>query len=178
MTKLHLNYDGKQNNGIIFNDKYLNGALYSGAEFKPELSFLYSSFQYSEVFDSLNYIEIDGVKTVMTPEQEQEIITIATAWIQPLGQEGNPNEEQRLKMIENDIQSHIDRQANALGYDGIASIGKYLGYDNPFRAECEKLGLFNANCWVAAFGLLQSYKDGTATFSTSDEIIALLPKFE
>ena len=95
MTKLHLNYDGKQNNGIIFNDKYPNGALYVGAEFKPSLSFEYESFQYSEVFEQVqDYVETDGVKSAMTEEQANEIKAIASEWVQPLGQEGNPTEEQ------------------------------------------------------------------------------------
>ena len=41
-----------------------------------------------------------------------------------------------LQAMESAIQSHIDTQAKELGYDNIGSIGKYLGYDNPFRTEC------------------------------------------
>lgn len=92
---IHLNYDGKQNNGIIFNTKYTNGAMFKGVEFKPTLTFAYDSFQYSEVFEGLNYVELNKVKTVMTPEQAVEIVSIATDWVQALGQEGNPNAVQK-----------------------------------------------------------------------------------
>lgn len=93
---LHLNYDGKQNNGIIFNTTY-NGSMFNGAELKPSLSFPFDSFMYSEVFDGQpNYvIELDGTRRLMTQVEINEIIPIATNWVQPLGQEGNPTAEQQ-----------------------------------------------------------------------------------
>ena len=95
MEKLHLNYDGKQTNGIIFNDKYPKGALYIGAELKPKLSFIYDSMQYSEVFDNPNYVEVNKTKRVMTDKECAEVINMASTWKQALGQEGNPNLEQK-----------------------------------------------------------------------------------
>jgi hypothetical protein len=94
MTKLHLNYDGKQNNGIIFNATY-QGAMFAGAEFRPVLSFEFDSFMFSEVFDHPDYvIQLDGIKRLMTDVEKAEIVTVATNWVQPLGQEGNPTQFQ------------------------------------------------------------------------------------
>ena len=92
--KLHLNYDGKQSNGIIFNSSYAIGAMYIGAHLKPITTFNYDSFQFSEVFDTLDYVELDGVKRVMTPEQQNEVAKLAFDWMQEEGQEGNPTLEQ------------------------------------------------------------------------------------
>lgn len=118
MKKIHLNYDGKQNNGIIFNDTY-QGAMYLGAELKPDIGEPYDSFQYSEVFDSLNYVELDSVKKVMTPEQEAIIIGLATAWVQPEGQEGNPNLEQ-MKVTQKALitQASVDASNQPFEYMG------------------------------------------------------------
>lgn len=108
---MHLNYDGKQKNGIIFNDKYTKGAMYLGAEFKPNTTFSYDSMQYSEVFEGLNYVELDGIKRVMTIDEESEVKALATTWTQPLGQEGNPTLEQarlsRQSKLTNDFNTAV-----------------------------------------------------------------------
>lgn len=105
---IHLNYDGKQNNGIIFNDKYPNGALFVGAELKPTLSFEYDSFQYSEVFvDTLNYVEIGNIKRIMADTEATEIKHLAMSWTQQLGQEGNPNPEQLQEMSNNEAKQYL-----------------------------------------------------------------------
>jgi uncharacterized protein YxeA len=77
------------------------------------------------------------------------------------------------KKLENAVQEHIDNQAKALGYDDISSIGKYLGYDNYFRDECEKLGKFNASCWTKAFEIQER-----GVLITKEELISELPKYE
>jgi len=91
---VHLNYDGKQDNGVIFNDKYPKGALFTGVDIKPTFSFNYDSMQFSEVFNHKNYIEVDRVKRVMTEDEAEEVKKTAEEWVQPLGQEGNPNPKQ------------------------------------------------------------------------------------
>jgi hypothetical protein len=73
------------------------------------------------------------------------------------------------------IQNYIDSAAQSLGYDDISSIGKYLGYENPFRIECEKLGLFNAECWTKAFAIKEEVLNGRV-INSIDEVIAELPK--
>ena len=89
MSKLHLNWDGNQNNGIIFNDKYTWGALYKGIEFKPKLSVDYYMVQYSEVFPD-NYIiyEEGGNKEALPAVISSELKAMADKWIQHPEQEG------------------------------------------------------------------------------------------
>jgi len=80
------------------------------------------------------------------------------------------------KQTEVAIQDYIDSAAKSLGYDDISSIGKYLGYENPFRVECEKLGKFNADCWMKAFAIQEEVLNGRV-ISSIDEVILELPKF-
>ena len=82
-----------------------------------------------------------------------------------------------LQAMESAIQSHIDAQAKKLGYDNIGSIGKYLGYDNPFRTECEKLGVFNSNCWIKSFEVQTQVEGGEIPMPTVDELIAMMPEY-
>lgn len=49
------------------------------------------------------------------------------------------------------VQAMLDTEAQSRGYDNINSIGKYLGYDNLFRAECEALGAWTAACWAKCY---------------------------
>ena len=82
-----------------------------------------------------------------------------------------------LQAMESAIQSHIDAQAKKLGYDNIGSIGKYLGYDNPFRTECEKLGVFNSNCWIKSFEVQTQVEGGEIPMPTVDELITMMPEY-
>lgn len=107
MQKLHLNYDGNQNNGIIFNDKYTRGALFVGTEYKPKLSFEYDSMQMSEVFENQDMVMLNGVQRVMTEEEAQEVKELAIKWVQPLGQEGNPTEEQKQEQKNNEARAYL-----------------------------------------------------------------------
>jgi len=103
---LHLNWDGNQNNGVIFNNTYTNGALFTGITNKPVLSFSFDSFQYTEVFpNQINWVEVAGTKKVMTASEESEVIRIAKSWIQPLGQEGNPTFSQKVSAKLQDIET-------------------------------------------------------------------------
>jgi hypothetical protein len=174
---IHLNYDGKQNNGIIFNTTYPNGAMYIGIQYKPTLSFEYDSFQYSEVFDVLDYVLLDGVKRVMTDEEATEIITLATAWIQPLGQEGNPDDEQKLNMIKGAIQRHIDLKAQSLGFDDINSVAKYIGFTNTYQTDALSLAQWTVSVWEYVEAELVKMESGTRTIPTVDEAILELPTF-
>lgn len=96
----HLSFDGSQNNGIIFNDKY-QGCLFEGVELKPTLSFEFNSFSYSEVWERQgNYIEnSENKKRVMSESEEVEVRELAIKWVQQLGQEGNPTVAQKMEFI-------------------------------------------------------------------------------
>jgi site-specific recombinase XerD len=75
-----------------------------------------------------------------------------------------------VKELENYIQSLHDSKAQELGYDSINSIAKYLGYENPYRAECEALGVWVAACWDKYYDLLNSDE-----FVTKEELLGQLP---
>lgn len=114
MTELHLNYDSKNKNGIIFNDTY-QGCMYRGEEFKPVLSFQYQEFGYSEIFDLRAFVVgIDGVKRIMEDNQILEIQTVARNWVQPLGQEGNPTVEQAQGFKKNEILTAFNSSVEAI----------------------------------------------------------------
>ena len=112
VSGLHLNYDAVNDNGIIVNSQYPNGALFT--ETKPLLPMDYIQFEYTEKGDlrQYNYIEVlvneDGLQyTERRPiagDLEAAIKALASAWIQPLGQEGNPSPEQ----IEAGVRQHRD----------------------------------------------------------------------
>jgi len=53
----------------------------------------------------------------------------------------------------NQVQAMLDTEAQSRGYDNINSIGKYIGYDNAFRVECEALGAWAAACWSKCYEL-------------------------
>lgn len=73
------------------------------------------------------------------------------------------------------VQAKLDSGAQALGYDSINSIGKYLGYDNAFRTECESLGSWTASCWAKCYEILAAVEAGTRGVPTVDEVLAELP---
>ena len=117
--------------------------------------------------DGENYLYLDGFSEV-----ENSVIVEATKLKVTKEIEATRN------AMEQAIQSHIDSVAKSRGYDNISSIGKYLGYDNPFRAECEKLGLFNSSCWIKAYEIQSDVEAGTIPMPTVDEVIEMLPKYE
>lgn len=106
---LHLNWDGNQSNGIIFNDEYPNGAMFKGDGNRPDLTFSYHSFAYTEVFDHQNYVlTTDGIKRPMSVQETEEIKSVALNWIQQLGQEGNPNAVQLLEIKRNEVKNGVN----------------------------------------------------------------------
>lgn len=75
------------------------------------------------------------------------------------------------------VQRHLDDEAILRGYDNIHSIGKYIGYDNAFRIECEALGAWTANVWLYCYQVLADVEAGTRTEPTIAELIAELPVY-
>lgn len=114
VSGVHLNWDRNNRNGIIVNESYPNGALFTGEEHKPVLSVEYLDFEYTEKGElrQYNYIEVLTVQGALrfserqpfTPELEAEVLALAEAWQQPLGQEGNPSPEQ----LEASVKAHRD----------------------------------------------------------------------
>jgi len=79
--------------------------------------------------------------------------------------------EQLISSMETSVDKHIDQEVQSRGYRDADAIGKYLGYDNTYRAECEKLGAWAAACYDKCYELLAIGEELTV-----DELIAQLPK--
>lgn len=86
------------------------------------------------IFD--HYVSL-GYEVVETPQAEKDAHAQA----------------QLIEQATSQVQSMLDTEAQARGYDNINSIAKYMGYDNPFRAECEALGAWCASCWSKCYEL-------------------------
>ncbi len=87
--KTHLNWDGKQNNGIIFNSEYTWGALFKGAHLKPDLGIEYDSFQFGDAFEAkLNHITTKGKRQPFPKSLEPLVLSLAVNWVQEPNQEG------------------------------------------------------------------------------------------
>lgn len=78
----------------------------------------------------------------------------------------------------NAIQTHLDTKAQSLRYDNINSIGKYVGYENDFRTEAEKLGAWASSCWKVVGNIEVAVNDGIREMPTVEEVITELPLYE
>jgi len=86
--------------------------------------------------------------------------------------------EEYKKSVNSKIQILLNKQALDLRYDNINSIGKYIGYDNPYREQAESLGLWVATIWAIAEQIEQDVKAGNRDMPTVDEVLAELPSYE
>jgi len=76
------------------------------------------------------------------------------------------------------IQDHIDKQAQALGYDNINTIAKFMGFDNDDRVNAEALAVWCANVWKFAKEEFAKVEAQTRTLpDTMEEIVAELPRY-
>jgi len=139
----HLNWDENQGNGIIFNKKYQTGCLFVGIEHRPALSFKYSDFQYSEVFDSENHVITEqGQKRAMTSDEQSEVRALAIKWIQPLGQEGNPTDEQKMEFIRHERNNLLKATDHLALTDGTLS-DEMVIYRQALRNLTENIDINN-----------------------------------
>lgn len=137
----HINWDKTTNNGVIFNDRY-NGAMYLGDLHKPDLGFDYHTFWYSEKFATPNHIIFnDGLKRLMTVEEEAFCRDLAINWMQPYGHEGNEMVQSveitiqngnyvKHTSVENNVRrgiSYIDPTYNVL-YENMDEFGEFNAY--------------------------------------------------
>lgn len=84
--------------------------------------------------------------------------------------------EATVRDYEKAVQLMHDNAAQARGYDNINSCAKYVGYDNPFRAECEALCGWAAHCWSACYDMLNKWQAGEIEAPTVEQVIELLPE--
>lgn len=84
--------------------------------------------------------------------------------------------EDRTQDIIQAIQSALDSEAKARGYDNIISACSYAGYENAFQAEAVQLGKWRSAVWAAAYAYLAEVKAGTKEMPGADEVISIMPK--
>lgn len=75
------------------------------------------------------------------------------------------------------VQKHLNETAQSLGYDDINSIGKYLGFDNAFRSECESLGAYNVACWSKLYEVEAAVTAGTLVIADDADLLTQLPVY-
>ncbi len=84
-------------------------------------------------------------------------------------------EEDKLKSIQNAIQSTLDNEAKAKGYDSILSACSYAGHTNPFQAEGQAFVTWRGLVWEHCYQVLADVQAGTIAEPTIEELIASLP---
>ncbi len=93
---------------------------------------------------------------LMSPSDEYELHE-SSEWpdIKPCPQSEKDAHElsEAIAQATSQVQAMLDTEAQTRGYDNINAIGKYIGYDNAFRAECEALGTWTAACWAKCYEL-------------------------
>ena len=73
--------------------------------------------------------------------------------LMPQAEKDAHEQEQAISAAINSVQAMLDSEAQSRNYDNINSIGKYVGYDNDYRLECEALGAWTAACWAKCYEL-------------------------
>ena len=122
-----------------------------------------------EVTDEQWQIAIDSGHTKINVDGTTEIFDFRS---------GDEITAEILTAMVKGIQYHLDTQAQALGYDNINSIGKFVGYPNPFRDQAESLGAWMANVWITGEGIKAEVLAGIRLLPTLDEVIAELPVYQ
>ena len=81
-----------------------------------------------------------------------------------------------IQEIKDKTQKILDLLAVSLGYDDINSIAKFIGYDNQYRLEAEKLGAWTALTWIT----LEAEQDRIIAEGAAisvENILALIPDY-
>lgn len=82
----------------------------------------------------------------------------------------------KLRALEDGIQAHMDRTANARGYDSIYTAIGYLNSSvQRFREDAESALAWRDQVWVTCHRLLDQWKAGEIGELTLDEVIARMP---
>ena len=163
-------------NVYIENQTYPAGVNHNGVDKYPSIGVDYIYLQWSDfIWEEQFYVDLNNHTQTLSITMIEILKDVVVNWTQDLGQEGNPNDEQKLNMIKGSIQMHIDLKAQSLGFDNINSISKYMGFDNPYRADAEALASWTANVWFYVEAELVNMQEGNRTIPTVEEAIAELP---
>lgn len=90
-----------------------------------------------------------------------------------------PSPEQRVQLLTAAVQTAMDAQARALGYDDIKTAITYRGDPNPkFAAEAEAFFTWRSAVWTQAYAHLALVQAGEVPMPTVEEAIAMMPALE
>lgn len=80
-----------------------------------------------------------------------------------------------IETVKRAVQALHDKEARDRGYDNINSCGKYCGYENGYRAECEALGAWVAACWDLCYSMLADWQAGNIPDPTLETVMEAMP---
>lgn len=117
-----------------------------------------------------NVTQMQEVKEVITESERAYEISYEVV------QKSLDDLEKAFKVL---VQGILDTKAKEHGYDSIVSACSYAGYDNEFRAEGEKFGVWRAHIWQWGYTLLADIKAGRKAIPSSlKEALAGMPTYE
>lgn len=117
-----------------------------------------------------NVTQMQEVKEVITESERAYEISYEVV------QKSLDDLEKAFKVL---VQGILDTKAKEHGYDSIVSACSYAGYDNEFRTEGEKFGVWRAHIWQWGYALLADIKAGKKAIPASlEEALAGMPKFD
>ena len=74
------------------------------------------------------------------------------------------------------IDDFINDVAIAHGYTNMMSARSYVGFENPFQADCLRLANWSSDCWVKAGAIKQDVLDGNRDMPTIAQVLSELPE--
>jgi hypothetical protein len=120
---------------------------------------------YQKADGSVWAFEADGSQDHLIPEGFTAISDEELAVLRA------PTPEQRLDVLVNALQTRMDAEAHALGYDDLKTAITYRGDPNPkFAAEAEGFFVWRSAVWTDAYARLAS---GDIPASVEDALAAM-----
>ena len=85
--------------------------------------------------------------------------------------------EERLAILENAVQQHLDMTAQSRGYDSSYSCLSYLSSsDSRWKHEAQAFNLWRDSVWQKCHALFEDFTSGKIHELSAEELIALLPE--
>ena len=116
-------------------------------------------------------------QTLMTGQSQGQVIQADSTGAPVLVAPPSPTTAQLEAAITQAIQAEIDATAKAHGYDNMNATAKYIGFANPFQAECIALATWCAACWQQAYAYMATVSAGKNPMPTPVEAVAMLPAY-
>ncbi len=88
-----------------------------------------------------------------------------------------PTQAEIIKALTDKVQTHMDKEAQKLGYDNLISACSYAAGTTANKYKTEGLSFLNwrSNVWDYCFTLMTDVQAGTIPMPTEAELIAWLP---